>query len=148
MLVWSGGLEMFKSHWDFHTAGSGCVPLSPIPIIPHYSQHKSRRRKNWLNRIISGGEQPSRSAQVGNLLFLGINNTTVSVSHLAGKIRSWTMWGCLSFLNAWACVLPLLPGGFKAQSLSFVDDVLLSERLNSTSWLSKTQFTVFCLCLL
>lgn len=81
-----GGMRMFKSHWDFHTAGSGCVPLSPTLIIfLFYPSIRLRRRNKWLNRIISGGEQPSRSAQVGNLLFLCMFQFHISLAKLGAE---------------------------------------------------------------
>lgn len=46
---------MFKSHWDFHIAGSGCVPLSPtLILLLFYPSIRLRRKQlteqNYLRR--------------------------------------------------------------------------------------------------
>lgn len=74
------------------------------------------RRKNRLDRIISGAEQALKVI-VGRLLAFPLyqwqHDFFSFTSQKKIKIGSRTTWGCLGFLNDWACVLSLLPGGVK-----------------------------------
>lgn len=122
-------------------------PLSFSCFIPAWS---SEEEKTGWTELSQEQSKPSRSSWADYLLFLFTNdNMNFSVSHLK-KNQNWEQNNMgLPWLSEWLsmCSLPA-PRWRKAQSLSFVDGVLLSERLNSTSCLSKTQFTVFHICLL
>lgn len=147
VLVQAGGQEAFKSCWDSHVAGNDCVPSSPtLAILLFYSAWGSEETTDWTE-LSQEQSRPSRSSQVDCLIFFCVNdNMTVSVSHLRQNQENNVG---LPWLSEWLsiCSLPA-PRWCKAQSLSFVISALLSERLSSTSWLSKTQFTAFCACLL
>lgn len=151
-LVQIGDQEVFKGCWDSHIAVNGCVPacpnLCPSPVL---SQHGARKKKKQTGQNYLRSRASPQGHHGQTTCFSSLPMTTwLFQFHISKKNRNWEQNNMgLPWLSEWLSMCSLsAPRWRKAQSLYFVDGVLLSERLNSTSWLSKTQFTVFRICLL